>query len=144
MRPSTANGSSMSEPAKRSLAVAHVLCELKLRLQAVGLVNDGTFTMPCRQTDIADAVGITAVHANRVIQELRGKGLIHRKERQSPFISGLTLPRWATSRPTICIFAKKSQAVTGWRSRSCLVSASIIGDLRARERARNRAARQLV
>jgi CRP-like cAMP-binding protein len=64
--------------AREALArVAHVLCELKLRLQAVGLVNDGTFTMPCRQTDIADAVGITAVHANRVIQELRGKGLIH-------------------------------------------------------------------
>jgi CRP-like cAMP-binding protein len=63
--------------AREALArVAHVLCELKLRLQAVGLVNDGTFTMPCRQTDIADAVGITAVHANRVIQELRGKGLI--------------------------------------------------------------------
>jgi CRP-like cAMP-binding protein len=56
--------------------VAHVLCELKLRLEVVGLVNGATFTMPCRQTDIADACGITAVHANRVIQELRGKGLI--------------------------------------------------------------------
>src|SRR5215204_1517471 len=56
--------------------VAHVLCELKLRLQAVGLVHGATFTLPCRQTDMADAVGITAVHANRVIQELRGNGLI--------------------------------------------------------------------
>jgi CRP-like cAMP-binding protein len=56
--------------------VAHVLCELKLRLQAVGLVKGTTFTMAARQTDIADACGITAVHANRVIQELRGKGLI--------------------------------------------------------------------
>jgi CRP-like cAMP-binding protein len=56
--------------------IAHVLCELKLRLEAVGLVKDATFTMPTRQTDIADAVGITAVHANRIIQELRGRGLI--------------------------------------------------------------------
>src|SRR5829696_1493474 len=63
--------------AREALArIAHVLCEFKLRLEAVGLVNDGTFTLPCRQTDIADAVGITAVHANRVIQELRGRGLI--------------------------------------------------------------------
>src|SRR3954452_13404722 len=41
--------------------VAHVLCELKLRLQVVGLARDSTFTIPCRQTDIADAVGIMAV-----------------------------------------------------------------------------------
>src|SRR3954451_14269471 len=61
--------------------VAHVLCEFKLRLQAVGLVNDATFTVPARQTDIADAVGITAVHANRVIQELRGRGLIEWEDR---------------------------------------------------------------
>jgi CRP-like cAMP-binding protein len=56
--------------------VAHLLCEIKLRLQVVGLVRDSTFTLPCRQTDIADACGITAVHTNRVIQELRAKGLI--------------------------------------------------------------------
>src|SRR5215210_8260249 len=63
--------------AREALArIAHVLCEFKLRLQAVGLVDDETFTMPVRQADMADAVGITAVHANRVIQELRGKGLI--------------------------------------------------------------------
>ena len=63
--------------AREALArIAHVLCELKIRLEAVGLVKNATFTMPARQADIADAVGITAVHANRVIQELRGQGLI--------------------------------------------------------------------
>lgn len=56
--------------------VSHLLCEVKLRLQMVGLVRDSTFTLPARQTDIADACGITAVHTNRVIQELRGKGVI--------------------------------------------------------------------
>jgi CRP-like cAMP-binding protein len=61
--------------------VAHLLCEFKLRLQAVGLVTDATFTLPARQTDIADACGITAVHANRVIQELRGRGLIEWKDK---------------------------------------------------------------
>ena len=56
--------------------VAHVLCEINLRLRAVGLVRDSTFSFPCRQTDMADACGITAVHTNRVVQELRAKGLI--------------------------------------------------------------------
>src|SRR5215218_5848467 len=56
--------------------VAHLLCEIKLRLQIVGLVRDSTFTLPARQADIADACGITAVHTNRVVQELRAKGLI--------------------------------------------------------------------
>jgi CRP-like cAMP-binding protein len=63
--------------ARESIArVAHLLCEIKLRLQVVGLVRDSAFTFPGRQTDIADACGITAVHTNRVIQELRGKSLI--------------------------------------------------------------------
>src|SRR5215218_8721769 len=35
--------------------IAHLLCELKLRLRAVGLVRDSTFSFPCRQTDMADA-----------------------------------------------------------------------------------------
>jgi CRP-like cAMP-binding protein len=61
--------------------IAHVLCEFKLRLQAVGLVKDETFALTARQTDIADVVGITAVHANRVIQELRGRGLIEWEDR---------------------------------------------------------------
>jgi CRP-like cAMP-binding protein len=56
--------------------VAHLLCEIKVRLEAVGLVCDDTFTLPARQTDVADACGITAVHTNRVIQELRAKDLI--------------------------------------------------------------------
>src|SRR5215213_6993913 len=49
--------------------IAHLLCEIKLRLDAVGLVREGTFTLPARQADIADACGITAVHTNRVVQE---------------------------------------------------------------------------
>jgi CRP-like cAMP-binding protein len=57
--------------------VAHLLCEFKVRLEVVGLVHDCTFTLPARQTDIADACGITAVHTNRIVQELRAKNLIH-------------------------------------------------------------------
>lgn len=56
--------------------VAHILCELALRLGVVGLAPDRRFPFPGSQTDMADACGISAVHANRMIQELRARGLI--------------------------------------------------------------------
>jgi CRP-like cAMP-binding protein len=51
--------------------VAHIICELVMRLQAVGLAQNMSFTIPWTQSDVADAAGISTVHANRVIQELR-------------------------------------------------------------------------
>jgi hypothetical protein len=56
--------------------IAHILCELIVRLQAVGLARDLSFSMPWTQMDVADASGISNVHANRVIQELRQLGLV--------------------------------------------------------------------
>lgn len=51
--------------------LAHIVCELTVRLQSVGLARDLSFSMPWTQMDVADACGISNVHANRVIQELR-------------------------------------------------------------------------
>ena len=56
--------------------VAHVICELALRLQRVDLAQDLCFSIPWSQTDLADACGISNVHANRVVQELRRLGLV--------------------------------------------------------------------
>jgi CRP-like cAMP-binding protein len=56
--------------------VAHILCEWVLRLRAVGLVKDHTCDLPMTQNELADATGISTVHVNRVLQELRGNGLI--------------------------------------------------------------------
>jgi CRP-like cAMP-binding protein len=56
--------------------VAHVLCEITLRLQRVDLAQDFCFSIPWTQTDVADACGISSVHANRVVQELRRLGLV--------------------------------------------------------------------
>jgi CRP-like cAMP-binding protein len=55
---------------------AHLLCELALRLGAVGLCRDGRFTLPLTQGDLADTTGLTAVHINRTLQRLRADGLI--------------------------------------------------------------------
>jgi CRP-like cAMP-binding protein len=56
--------------------VAHVICELAVRLQNVDLAQNLSFSIPWTQTDLADACGISNVHANRVVQELRRLGLI--------------------------------------------------------------------
>jgi hypothetical protein len=56
--------------------VARVVCELAVRLQAVDLARNLCFSIPWTQIDVADACGISGVHANRVIQELRRLGLV--------------------------------------------------------------------
>jgi CRP-like cAMP-binding protein len=56
--------------------LAHIVCELTVRLQSVGLARDFSFSMPWTQMDVADACGISNVHANRVIQELRHLELV--------------------------------------------------------------------
>src|SRR6185312_9219192 len=56
--------------------VAHLFCEMFLRLESVGLTNGFSCDFPLTQNDVAETTGLTAVHVNRTIQELRRKGLI--------------------------------------------------------------------
>lgn len=62
--------------------MAHLLCELLVRLKAVGLVQDQSFDLPITQVELADAIGASTVHVNRVLQELRADGLIRSKGTQ--------------------------------------------------------------
>jgi CRP-like cAMP-binding protein len=56
--------------------VAHLLCELATRLEIVGLLEKDSFDLPFTQQDLADACGLSTVHVNRTIQELRRQKLI--------------------------------------------------------------------
>ena len=56
--------------------IAHLLCEIFVRLRAVGLTNGYECDFPITQTEIADALGLSTVHVNRSVQEMRGAGLI--------------------------------------------------------------------
>jgi CRP-like cAMP-binding protein len=56
--------------------IAHLLVEIWLRLRAVGMADDGTIRLPLTQNDIADAMGLTPVHVNRTLQQMRQEGLI--------------------------------------------------------------------
>ncbi len=60
--------------------VAHFFMELGQRLQLVGLATESKFECPLNQYLLADALGLTAIHTNRVLRELREKGLITVRE----------------------------------------------------------------
>ena len=56
--------------------VAHIFCELYLKLQAVGLADHYRCPLSITQIDLADALGLTSVHINRVLREMRSRALI--------------------------------------------------------------------
>ena len=62
--------------------IAHLLVELYKRLETVGKAKDGRCDFPLTQNDLADATGLTAVHVNRTLQELRRNGLIELDRKQ--------------------------------------------------------------
>lgn len=61
--------------------IAHLLCELAVRLTAVGLAEGYAFELPMTQEQIGDAVGLTPVHVNRTLKMLAASGLISRNRR---------------------------------------------------------------
>jgi hypothetical protein len=68
--------------------MAHLPCGLLIRLKAVGLVEDDAFDLPIIQAELADAIGTSSVHVNRVLQALRVDGLVQTKGKQ------VIVPEW--------------------------------------------------
>lgn len=56
--------------------VAHLLCEIFLRLHQAGLTEGSSCDFPLTQSDLAEATGLSKVHVNRTLQELRSTELI--------------------------------------------------------------------
>ena len=57
-------------------AIGHLICELYVRMKNVGLADGRSFEVPLTQEEIGDALGLTSVHVNRVLQRLRTEELI--------------------------------------------------------------------
>ena len=62
--------------------LGHLLVELYVRLRTVGRARDGRCDFPLTQNDLADATGLTAVHVNRTLQDLRRDSLIELERKQ--------------------------------------------------------------
>ena len=60
--------------------VANFLCEMHVRLRRAGLGDAGGFELPLTQADLGEACGLSAVHVNRVVRELREAGCCAMKD----------------------------------------------------------------
>src|SRR3954454_2479551 len=69
--------------------MAHLLCELNDRLSLVGLVQNNSFEFPLTQVEFGECLGLTSVHVNRTLQELRRMGVLELQNRR---ISVFDLP----------------------------------------------------
>lgn len=72
--------------------IAHLMCELGFRLDALGLTENHGYDLPMTQEELGDAVGLTTVHVNRTLKQLAADGLIVRSKRK------LAFPDWEMMR----------------------------------------------
>jgi len=56
--------------------LAHLIVELRERLRLVGRVIDNTFVIPLTQEQLGEAMGVTSVHTNRILRDLRVDGVL--------------------------------------------------------------------
>jgi CRP-like cAMP-binding protein len=61
--------------------MAHLFCELYVRLSVVGRTKDEGYEFPLTQRELSECLGLTVVHANRTLQELRRRGLVELENR---------------------------------------------------------------
>ena len=61
--------------------MAHLFCELYVRLDVVGRTRDNGYEFPLTQRELSECLGLTVVHANRTLQELRRRGLVELENR---------------------------------------------------------------
>ena len=62
--------------------MAHLFCELDARLGVVGRTSDDGYDFPLTQRELSECLGLTVVHANRTLQELRRRGLVELENRR--------------------------------------------------------------
>ncbi|WHO41077.1 Crp/Fnr family transcriptional regulator [Sphingobium sp. AP49] len=71
--------------------VSHFFCEIEAKLRAIGRSDGAHFTLPMTQADLGEACGITPVHMNRMLRELKDRNLlaIHRHDVEIRDLRGL-------------------------------------------------------
>ena len=78
--------------------VAHLICGLLVRLRAVGLADFDSFDFPLTQVDLADTLGMSTVHMNRSLQDLRSAQLIELCRNRLTIPNSAKLEAFARSR----------------------------------------------
>jgi CRP-like cAMP-binding protein len=87
-----------------AIRLAHLFCEMYLRLERIGHATTTTFQLPLTQVDLADATGLTAVHANRMLRQLRESGLVAFRQGEVEILDWDGLRRFAKFDPAYLFF----------------------------------------
>ena len=113
--------------------IAHLFCELILRLQSIGLAHGHSCYVPMTQDEIADSTGMTAVHVNRTLQQLRTSGLIAFSRHELVIHNWDALQSIASFSPEYLTYdteplTPKQHRVTGGHTRESRSSATFVRD----------------
>jgi DNA-binding GntR family transcriptional regulator len=79
--------------------LAHLFYEMLIRYRIVGQAQDDSIPYPLTQEELADATGMTPVHANRMLRQLREEGLIELKGKVLTFLDTARLRQVARFNP---------------------------------------------
>ena len=90
--------------------VAHLFSELLLRLQVVGLGSEDSYELPVSQAELADTTGMSHVHVNRTLKELRGRGLIQLSGKSLTILKLAELRALAEFKPNYLHLGERSAA----------------------------------
>ncbi|QYC10684.1 Crp/Fnr family transcriptional regulator [Brevundimonas nasdae] len=80
--------------------MAHLFCELQARLEIVGLADETGFSLTLTQNDLANCIGLSAVHVNRVLKELRDRQLVEWRAGRVSLLDKPALEKIAEFNPT--------------------------------------------
>lgn len=89
--------------------IGHLLCEMLTRLQSVGLAENDRFAFPITQADLGDTMGLSTVHVNRTLQNLKEKRLIASKRGVFEILDVARLCEFSDFQPSYLCFAKEKQ-----------------------------------
>lgn len=87
--------------------IAHLMCELQARLAIVGLTDGDRYRLPITQVDLAECLGLTSIHVNRTLLDLRTRGLAMFREKVVTIEDHAALCRLAEFNPDYLYIEKR-------------------------------------
>jgi CRP-like cAMP-binding protein len=91
--------------------MAHLFCELLWRLQLVNMASEDSFVLPMTQQELSDTLGMSSVHGNRVLQQLREQGLVSLQGRRLRIPDLGRLQEFAEFNPNYLHMTPKTDAI---------------------------------
>ncbi|WP_296600033.1 Crp/Fnr family transcriptional regulator [Phenylobacterium sp.] len=89
--------------------MAHLFCELQVRLKLVGLADDGGYALPLTQGAVAECLGLTTVHVNRTLKQLKDDGVAELRRGRLAIFDLASLRRVAGFDPAYLYLEKRNR-----------------------------------